>query len=230
VTRRPPIPIEIALPSGVTLRGLEYPEDGPPVLFVHDLGADLDAWGSIPADVAAHGFRVVSLDLRGHGLSDGEPDGATTLEDVKAALAVVTGTFGPTGLVAYGGVAEVAFALSDDDGAPVHIVVSPAPLPGAAIDRTDTRAAMRALFVGANDEYAAGYVRRIYPKLRGQNMWFSTGTTDQGVALLTNFPHLVEQLCLFLRRYLTGFHLSWIATQREDEPNAKGGETASPPA
>ena len=228
MSRRTAIPIEVALPSGVTLRGLEYPEDGPPVVFVHDLGADLDAWGSIAADVAGQGFRVITLDLRGHGLSDGEADGTTTLDDVRAAFAVVTGTFGPAGLVAYGGVAEVAFALSGDDGAPVHIVVSPAPLSGAGIDRTNTTAAMRALFVGANDEYAAGYVRRIYPKLRGQNMWFSAGTTDQGVTLLTNFPHLVEQLCLFLRRYVTGFHLAWIATQREAGPIAAGGEAPSP--
>ena len=122
-----PYPIEVALADGTVLRGLEHPADGPPLLFVHDLGDDLDAWGSVAARVNAEGFRVIRLELRGHGLSDGEPDPSATMDDLTGALAEVAGAFGPAGLVAYGAAARAAFNLGTGHGAPVHALISPTP-------------------------------------------------------------------------------------------------------
>jgi pimeloyl-ACP methyl ester carboxylesterase len=218
-----PFPIEVALADGTVLRGIEHPADGPPLLFVHDLGDDLDAWGSVAPDVRSSGFRVICLELRGHGLSDGEPDPSATVDDVTGALAEVWGTFGPCGLVAYGTAARAAFELGSEHGSPVHAVISPAPGSGRAGNGDDVGSvqSMRVVFTGAHDEPVHEHVRTIYPKLRGQNMWISTGTALRGPALLQEHPHLVEQLVMFMRRHLTAYHLSWIAEHAPDRQDSE---------
>ena len=209
-----PLPIEIALADGTVLRGLEHPADGSPLLFVHDLGEDLDAWGSVAADVRSAGFRVICLELRGHGLSDGEPDPSVTVDDITGALAEVWGAFGPCGLVVHGTAARAAFELGGEQGAPVHAVISPAPGTGSdGNDGIGSVPSMRVLFTGAHDEPVHEHVRATHPKMRGQNMWISTGTALRGPTLLQEHPHLVEQLVMFMRRHLTAYHLAWIAEQ-----------------
>jgi len=49
--------------------------DAWPVLFLHGGGQTRHAWGSTAETVAAHGWRTVALDLRGHGDSDWAPNG-----------------------------------------------------------------------------------------------------------------------------------------------------------
>jgi pimeloyl-ACP methyl ester carboxylesterase len=49
--------------------------DAWPVLFLHGGGQTRHAWGSTAEKVAAHGWRTVALDLRGHGDSDWAPNG-----------------------------------------------------------------------------------------------------------------------------------------------------------
>ena len=218
-----PFPIEIALADGAVLRGLEHPADGPPLLFVHDLGDDLDAWGSLAATVNASGFRVIRLELRGHGLSDGDADPAATMNDLTGALAEVTGAFGPVGLVIYGAAARTAFDLGTDQGAPVHALIGP--MPGSGGDDTGgggTRGvpAMRVLFTGSHDETTHDYVRAVHSGLRGQNMWISTGTVLRGPALLREHPHLIEQLVMYMRRHLTAHHLAWIAEHGADRQDS----------
>src|SRR5207253_7174716 len=46
---------------------------GPPVVFLHGLGASMYAWRKNLAAVAAAGFRVIAFDNRGFGLSDKPP-------------------------------------------------------------------------------------------------------------------------------------------------------------
>ena len=227
-----PYPIEVALADGTVLRGLEHPADGPPLLFMHDLGDDLDAWGSVAATVNSAGFRVIRLELRGHGLSDGEPDPSATVRDLSGALAEVTGAFGPVGLVAYGAAARAAFVLGSSHGAPVHAVISPTPPSGDGETEgevlhsddgdaaSEAAAAMRVLFTGAHDELTHGYLRTIHPALRGQNMWISTGTVLRGPGLLREHPHLIEQLVMFMRRHLTAHHLAWIAEHGSDRQDS----------
>ncbi len=61
---------------------LRYWDDGgerPPVMLIHSVGADGTSWDQI-APALSPEFRVLRLDLRGHGRS-GHIDGALTLED-----------------------------------------------------------------------------------------------------------------------------------------------------
>ncbi len=218
-----PYPVEVALTDGTVLRGMEYPADGPPLVFLHDLGDDLDTWRPVAPAVQAAGFRVICLELRGHGLSDGEQDPTTTLDDVTGALAEVRGAFGPVGLVVYGTLTQSALQLGSKQGAPVHGLISPTPPDGRYQLSTPTSVpCMRVVITGAQDEPAHEYVRAIHPRMRGQNMWISTGTALRGPALLRSHPHLLEQLVMFMRRHLTAHHLAWIAqqtTHRQDSGN-----------
>jgi (E)-2-((N-methylformamido)methylene)succinate hydrolase len=54
----------------------------PPVMLIHGVGADGTSWDAIAAELAP-AFRVLRLDLRGHGRS-GHIDGALTLDDFVA--------------------------------------------------------------------------------------------------------------------------------------------------
>jgi pimeloyl-ACP methyl ester carboxylesterase len=63
------------LPSGVALRVAESgPGDGVPVLLLHGWGASVYMWRDWFAPLAAAGFRVIAVDLPGHGLSDKPED------------------------------------------------------------------------------------------------------------------------------------------------------------
>ncbi len=221
------VPIEIRLDDGTVLRGIEYPADGPPLLLVHDLGDDLDAWGSLPATLVTSGFRVISIELRGHGLSDGDVgdiDVSITHQDIAGVLEQTHATFGPCGLISYGTVANAALHLGADEGAPVQALISLSPNTVVASHDSGSgqmdssmamTGALRALITGSGDSESHEYVRSIHSQLQGQNMWVSTGSAISGPRLLIEHRHLLEQLVMFMRRYLTGFHLAWIAEVTE---------------
>lgn len=210
-----PVPIAIRLRDGLILRGHEWSRDGPAVLFVHDLGDDLDKWGTVTARVASEGFRVISVELRGHGLSDGEPDPDTTLSDLAGMLEEVSASFGPVAVIAYGSVTESLLFLDSGSGAPVQVMVAPLPGDPRSIDWRTTRTAMRLVLSGSLNAEGTEHVGFIYPRMKGQRMQVSAASDLVGPALLMDQPQLVEHMTMFLRRYLAGYHLSWIADHTE---------------
>ena len=211
----PPLPVAVRLRDGLILRGHEWSRDGPPVLFVHDLGDDLDAWGPVTAWVAEHGFRVISLELRGHGLSDGRRDAGRVLPDLMLALAEVKASFGPVALVTYGSVTDALLYIDAECGAPVHVMVAPLPREREPIDWRTTLPSTRLVLRGAMNEAVTDHVNFIYPRMRGQNLQVTGASDRAGPALLVDQPQMVEHMVMFLRRYLTGYHLSWIADHAE---------------
>lgn len=73
---------------------------GPPVVFLHGGGQTRHSWGDAADRLAADGFSVLNLDLRGHGDSGWSPDGAYGLDVYLADLLEVLATLGrPAGLV-----------------------------------------------------------------------------------------------------------------------------------
>ena len=57
---------------------VEGPAEAPPLLLIHSLGTTMEMWAPQAAALAGK-FRVISYDLRGHGLSEAT-DGPYTLE------------------------------------------------------------------------------------------------------------------------------------------------------
>jgi pimeloyl-ACP methyl ester carboxylesterase len=66
-----PEAIERDLPWGGVLRGYRWGKSSDAVLLLHDPGADVDAWGPLPFEIARQlEIETVAVDLPGHGLSD----------------------------------------------------------------------------------------------------------------------------------------------------------------
>ena len=55
-------------------------EDAPAILFAHGFGQSRRAWASAGRALAAHGWRTLSFDARGHGDSGRRADGSYALE------------------------------------------------------------------------------------------------------------------------------------------------------
>jgi pimeloyl-ACP methyl ester carboxylesterase len=61
----------VGLRSGLKVRAIEAgPADGPPVLLIHGWACSVFTFHRTIAPLAAAGFRVLAVDLKGHGLSD----------------------------------------------------------------------------------------------------------------------------------------------------------------
>ena len=78
----------VTLSDGTTIRVAESGlKSAPPVLLLHGWGASIYMWRAWFAPLAAKGYRVVALDLPGHGLSDKPSDeGRYRLESLTASL------------------------------------------------------------------------------------------------------------------------------------------------
>jgi alpha-beta hydrolase superfamily lysophospholipase len=59
--------VTLDLGDGVLLAGEEWGSGPRAVLLLHDEGGDRSDWGGLGAKLATAGFRVLALDLRGHG-------------------------------------------------------------------------------------------------------------------------------------------------------------------
>lgn len=204
-----PIPIEVVGESGVSLRGLEWPTPGPPVIFVHDYGADLDQWESLTSGMSEAGYRVVSLELSGHGLSDGDPDPSTIAEDVRSMVVHTSRVWGPCGLVVNGDSCRGAVGVGAAQGAPVQILLSPPEL------RTDVlkggERAMRMIMAGGTDQNGHAAAKAAHDHLPGQRMMMTVaGTAETGVGLATLRPSILEDMAQFFRYYLAPINMAWI--------------------
>jgi len=87
----------VAGAHGVRISGdVQGPAHGQPVILSPGGGQTRHAWGRSAAMLAAHGFRAVSLDLRGHGESGWTTTGLYPIEDyaddVRAVAAQLCGT------------------------------------------------------------------------------------------------------------------------------------------
>ncbi len=66
--------------DGVTLNLLEWSSEGVPLLLLHGFGNEARIWDDLVPSLAPH-YRVMALDLRGHGDSDHHPGGAYDYDD-----------------------------------------------------------------------------------------------------------------------------------------------------
>lgn len=200
-----PIVIEIGV-GGAVVRGHEFANDGPPVVLLHEPGRDLDTWSPFAAWFAGHGFKVIAIDLPGHGLSDGDADDWETTAD--AAITEIRRMWGPIGIAAAGEACRLLPRYGSDDGVPVQAMLSP-----TAIDKDSLRTtgwAIRLVMCGPADKDALADAKQVFDNLRGEKMMITGGDATQGTDLLGAHRHLAEELITWFRRYLTPYHLSWI--------------------
>lgn len=70
------------------------PSEGPSVLLAHGGGQTRHSWSGAARDLAARGWRVITLDLRGHGDSQWSPQGDYRLERFAEDLVCVADQLG----------------------------------------------------------------------------------------------------------------------------------------
>lgn len=80
--------------SGLSLAGDAFGDrEAPSVLFLHGGGQTRHAWDESAQALAAEGWYVVTIDLRGHGDSQWAPDGDYTLDAFAEDIRCVARTF-----------------------------------------------------------------------------------------------------------------------------------------
>jgi pimeloyl-ACP methyl ester carboxylesterase len=85
--------------------------DDPPVVLLHGGGQTRHSWGTTLDTLGARGWRVYSVDLRGHGDSEWAADGDYTLDALSGDVLAITRTFAtPPALVgaSLGGISSLA--------------------------------------------------------------------------------------------------------------------------
>lgn len=85
------LPARDGLALAVEARG---PDDAPTVLFAHGFGQSRHAWTRAAESLAAHGWRTVTFDARGHGDSGRVADGHYLLEQFVDDLLIVAASLG----------------------------------------------------------------------------------------------------------------------------------------
>ncbi len=125
----------VATPSGVVLAVDHWPGTGSPVVLAHGGGQTRHSWGGTAATLAAHGHRVVSIDLRGHGDSDWSSEGDYSMAAYASdALAVVDWVDAPVAWVgaSLGGMTGLHAVDARPDGFTSLTLVDITPRPAAA--------------------------------------------------------------------------------------------------
>lgn len=91
-TASPPVPVETVRFQGAGVEiaaDVAGPADATPVILLHGGGQTRASWGAAVTVGVRHGFRMISMDLRGHGDSGWAPDGDYDLSAYAADLKAV---------------------------------------------------------------------------------------------------------------------------------------------
>lgn len=108
--------------DGIALAAdVEGDASSPPVLLFHGGGQTRHAWGTTLKVLGESGWRAYSVDLRGHGESEWDPDGDYTMDAFAADIRAIAGSMPrPPALVgaSLGGIASMA-AIGENDGPPI---------------------------------------------------------------------------------------------------------------
>lgn len=182
------------------LRGESWPSGPNWVLMVHDFGGDLDCWRPLVGPLAAAGYSVATIDLRGHGASDGEPSEASIAGDLTAFLAQARrDTSGMLVLVAAGATAAAALSPDLQPRPDALVLLSPSP-PAEGIADLRGEGTTKLFFVGATDADADRAARELRNRSIGHAGVISFPTATQGADLLKEpwGTHVIEQVVGFV--------------------------------
>jgi pimeloyl-ACP methyl ester carboxylesterase len=196
-------PIEVTLQTGITLRGVTVggdPNGGPVIILVHDIGGDLDEFGTLPEVLAGLGYRTVAVDLPGHGLSDGDDvDPLVCASAIRELVAVFAGT--RIGLVVSGRSATVGASLGANEHVIAQVLVNP--VLDAALDDGSARThAIRMVVHGDGPNIVGTETQRFFSHLIGEKMLVFNASMAGGPRMLTIQSTVQAHVELFFTRYL----------------------------
>tara|TARA_B100000686_G_C16406806_1_gene770132 strand:- start:131 stop:739 length:609 start_codon:yes stop_codon:yes gene_type:complete len=198
-------PIEIERDEGVVLRGEIEGESDRWAILLHDFGGDLDNWKPMRRKLISAGVKVFSLDLRGHGASDGEWSPEATIGDIEASIrhcrfANAKSVY----LIGAGQAATASIVAAGEEVVQALVCLSPVlELEGIDSSRLRVSRAPKLFTVGASNIEAMRAAQALYRKMLGWRMLESRAVEEQGTDLL-NGPgseHIFEKTVGFLKSY-----------------------------
>ncbi len=157
--------------DGLSLRLLEWSEEGVPFLFLHGFSNEAHIWDDVAPMLAEH-YRVLALDQRGHGESEADPDGGYDHETMARDVEAVCESLGIERLVlcghSMGGRVSMRFAGRNPDRLAGLIVVDAGPeLDERGVSRITTEAVRQEPVFESVDEYER-LLARNYPAAKAE--------------------------------------------------------------
>jgi pimeloyl-ACP methyl ester carboxylesterase len=152
--------------DGITLRLLEWSEEGVPFLMLHGFSNEAHIWDDLAPVLAPH-YRVLALDQRGHGESEGGTEGDFDFETMARDVEAVCEALGIDRLVlcghSMGGKVSMRFAGRNPGRLAGLIVVDIGPeLDDRGVTRIADDAVRQEPVFDSVDQYAA-LLARNYP-------------------------------------------------------------------
>ncbi len=194
-------PLQIVMPDAAILRGVLWRGGDDSVLLVHDAGQDLDAWRPLTAAVAAAGYTVMTVDLRGHGASDGEWDWASLDRDLAAIVRRARDSVRGRLVMIGAGATGLPVLAGDFDPRPDAVILfSPGPLRNGEAGRLRGERMNKLFVVGAQDRAADSAALALRNHSIGTAAIISFPTKARGTEILSEAwqSQAVEKILAFL--------------------------------
>jgi pimeloyl-ACP methyl ester carboxylesterase len=191
--------IQHELPWGQAARGQRWGSGGAAVSLLHEPGSDLDAWGTLPASLAARlPLDIVAWDLPGHGLSDDpwEPERLSDLVQVLVGDSVARKRF----VIAAGSVATSVLEMAGSLALSGIILLSPEL--GSSKDHLSRSPRVpKLIFAGSHAADDLVVARRLANACGGWTIVTSVATAARGTGLLVGewAPVITDHIGVFLR-------------------------------
>jgi pimeloyl-ACP methyl ester carboxylesterase len=194
-------PLELTAPDGVILRGQYWPGGDTWIVLLHEAGKDLDGWQPLVLPLLEKGYSLLTLDLRGHGASDGEWDVSRLGGDLEAAIGVAHERGAQqVGFVGAGESVLPAFLDAHARQLFAIIALSPGPLGDLPVDELRKSAVAKLFVVGSLDQQAVDAEQQIRDRVIGWTVRLRLPTAERGTSLLAGQwrLHVQENIVAFL--------------------------------
>lgn len=195
-------PIEITSLDGVVLRGQRWGSGPDWVVLLHDSGddRDLDAWRPLLPAIMTPERTLMTLDLAGHGASDGEPESARLLSDLDAMLDAAA-EWGATWIALAGAGDSARHILQKASSRLIDALVLLSPrLAEEQIHQLRGQGEPKLFAVGSRSQQLNANTRQARNASIGWAMLVSLPTEQQGTDLLFGAysAQLIERIVAFL--------------------------------
>jgi pimeloyl-ACP methyl ester carboxylesterase len=206
-----PRAVEFPSPDGTILRGQAWDVGEDWALLVHGVGEDLDVWGGLSPLLVGAGVSVLSLDLRGHGVSDGEWEVNSATDDIRSALRYLKAD-GATKIAIVGAEigATVALEVADPDAIVGCVALSPLRNTSNDDSMDVVSAATPALIiVGAGDEQRDEWATAVHEASSSWCSCMRIPVPEQGSELLRG--EWSEDVLYSIVKHLE--YVRWLGTE-----------------